>query len=194
MRRRHLLAIGAVAIATVAVAAQRPPKAAAAATGGGAAAPAGGFRFRGITGSEIALDEWRGQPVLVVNTASRCGFTGQYEGLQTVWERYRDRGLVVIGVPSNDFHQELATAEAVRDFCEMNFGIDFPMTAIKRVKGRDAHPFYVWAASAMGLAPRWNFHKYLIDSEGRLAASFPATVAPTDPAMIKAIERVLPTG
>lgn len=152
------------------------------------------FAFTDIDGDPMPLEGFAGKPMLIVNTASRCGFTHQYDGLQTVWERYRDRGLVVIGVPSNDFRQELSSNEAVRDFCEMNFGIDFPMTAITPVSGRQAHPFYAWASEVMGssLAPRWNFHKYLVDGSGRLVASFGTGIEPTAPKVIAAIERVLP--
>ncbi len=191
MRRRHLLAIGAVAIATVAVAAQRPPKAAAAATGGGAAAPAGGFRFRGITGSEIALDEWRGQPVLVVNTASRCGFTSQYEDMQALYDRFRARGLVVLAVPSDDFNQELGSDAEVAEFCEVNFGLDLPMAGITRVRGPEAHPFYLWLAREHRFAPRWNFNKVLIGPDGEMLGSWGSATRPTARAIVRAVEAAL---
>lgn len=146
--------------------------------------------FPGIGGETIDLGDWAGRPVLVVNTASRCGFTRQYDALQALYDRYREAGLVVLGVPSNSFRQELASAAAVRDFCEVNFGIDFPMTDILDVTGADAHPFYLWAAEA-GAAPRWNFHKILLDGEGEIVASFPGQVAPDAPRVIEAIEALL---
>jgi glutathione peroxidase len=149
------------------------------------------FVFREIGGDTIDLAAFRGRPVLVVNTASRCGFTRQYDALQALYDRYRDRGLVVLGVPSNSFRQELSSAAAVRDFCEVNFGIDFPMTDIVEVRGPGAHPFFAWAGE-QGAAPRWNFHKILLDGEGRIAASFPAQVPPDAPAIIAAVERLLP--
>jgi glutathione peroxidase len=152
------------------------------------------FSFTDIDGAPMPLAQFEGRPLLVVNTASRCGFTGQYDGLQTLWERYRDRGLVVIGVPSDDFRQELDSNAAVKDFCEMNYGIDFPMTGITSVKGARAHPFYAWAADVMGLAPRWNFHKYLVDGNGRLVASFATPVEPTSRQVTDAVEQVLARG
>jgi glutathione peroxidase len=153
------------------------------------------FAFPGLEGGALPLADFAGRPVLVVNTASRCGFTYQYEALQALYERYRDRGLVVLGVPSNDFGgQELASEAAVKDFCEVNFGIDFPMTAITRVRGADRHPFYAWAARALGAAqaPRWNFHKYLVGGDGRLAAAFGTGVEPTSARVTAAVEALLP--
>jgi glutathione peroxidase len=131
--------------------------------------------------------------VLVVNTASRCGFTYQYEQLQALWERHRDDGLVVLGVPSRDFRQELADEKAVKEFCSVNFAIDFPMTAITRVSGDGAHPFYAWAARQAG-APRWNFHKYLVAPDGRLAGAWGSGTEPTDPAISAAMRPFLATG
>ena len=155
------------------------------------AAPAADFRFDDIDGGTHALADWAGQPVLVVNTASRCGFTGQYEGLQTLWERYRDRGLVVLAVPSDDFRQELDSAEAVRDFCEANFGLTLPMTDITRVTGADAHPFYRWLADSHGFVPAWNFNKVLIGPEGAPVAFWGATVNPLSGPVRAAIEPLL---
>jgi len=161
----------------------------------GAAESAWDFDFVSIDGEAMPLAAYRGKAVMVVNTASRCGFTPQYEGLQSLWERYRDRGLVVIGVPSNDFGgQEPGTAEQIKAFCETTFGIDFPMTDKYPVTGADAHPFYRWAAATLGAdaTPRWNFHKYLIAPDGRLAAAIPTRVAPTDGPVIEAVEKILP--
>lgn len=150
------------------------------------------FTFRSIDGGEIALSSYAGKPVLVVNTASRCGFVGQFDGLQALQDRYGARGLTVLGVPSNSFRQELASEGAVKDFCEMNFGIDFPMTEIASVTGRDAHPFYAWARE-QGVSPNWNFYKILLDGEGRIAASFGTMVGPQSPKVTEAIEALLPS-
>ncbi|MEM9247577.1 MAG: glutathione peroxidase, partial [Pseudomonadota bacterium] len=106
-----------------------------------------GFTFPSIDGGTLALGDWLGRPVLVVNTASRCGFTRQYEALQALYDRYRADGLIVLAIPSNDFRQELATEAEVREFCEVTFGLDLPMTEITAVRGRDAHPFYQWLAA-----------------------------------------------
>jgi glutathione peroxidase len=127
----------------------------------------------------------------VVNTASRCGFSGQYEGLQALWDRYRDRGLTVLGVPSDSFRQELASAAAVKKFCEVNFSIDFPMAEITAVTGSAAHPFYAWAYR-QGAGPTWNFHKILIDGDGRIAGSFGPMTGPQSPKLVEAIEAALP--
>lgn len=153
------------------------------------------FSFPGIEGGDVALGDFAGRPVLVVNTASRCGFTYQYEALQSLYARYRDRGLVVLGVPSNDFGgQELATEAKVKEFCEVAFGVDFPLTEITKVRGPTAHPFYKWAADTLGAAkaPRWNFHKYLIAPDGRLLAAFGTKTEPLDDAVVGAIEPLLP--
>ena len=136
--------------------------AAAAVPGGALAATAHAFSFENIDGGTIDLSGFAGRPVLVVNTASRCGFTYQYDGLQALYDRYRDRGFVVLAVPSDDFGgQELDTEAEVKDFCEVNFALDIPMTGITTVRGRSAHPFYRWALRELGTAgqPRWNFHK-----------------------------------
>ncbi|MEO1292410.1 MAG: glutathione peroxidase [Pseudomonadota bacterium] len=150
-----------------------------------------GFDFTSIEGDPLPLSQFAGKAILVVNTASRCGFTYQYAGLQELWSAYRARGLVVLGVPSNDFRQELKSAEAVKEFCEVNFDIDFPMTDLVSVKGAAAHPFYRWAASLHG-APSWNFNKYLVDPEGQLIARFGSSTAPESATLIRAIETVLP--
>lgn len=155
------------------------------------------FAFAGIDGTPVRLADYAGQPVLVVNTASKCGYTYQYEGLQALQERYRDRGLVVVGVPSDDFGgQELDTDSAVKEFCEVNFNIDFPMSAITPVRGRSAHPFYVWARRELGenQAPRWNFHKYLVGPDGRLVAAFGTNVDPASPQISDRIEEILVQG
>ena len=158
------------------------------------AATAHEFSFPSINGGTLALSDYKGQVVLLVNTASKCGFTSQYKGLQSLWTRYRDAGLVVVGVPSDDFGgQELDSAGAVKAFCEMNYGIDFPMTDIIRVKGASAHPYYQWVASDYGglAVPRWNFHKHLIGPDGRLADWFVSTTGAESPKLKQAIEKAL---
>lgn len=151
-----------------------------------------GLRFPSIDGGELSLDKWAGRPILVVNTASRCGFTGQYDGLQALYDRYREQGLIVLAVPSDDFRQELSSAEAVKEFCEINFGLDLPMTDITHVRGRKAHPLFAWLREAHGYRPKWNFHKALISGEGRFIAGWASQVQPTAPAIVTAIEAVLP--
>lgn len=153
------------------------------------------FAFNSIDGAPLPLKQYRGQPLLVVNTASFCGFTPQYADLEAVWRRYRDRGLVVIGVPSNDFgQQEPGTAGEIKQFCETRYKIDFPLTEKQDVVGPDAHPFFRWIADELGEAgaPRWNFHKYLVGPDGMLAGAWPSAVRPTDPAVTGEIERLLP--
>lgn len=136
-----------------------------------------GFSFDSIDGGRIRLDEWRGTPVMVVNTASQCAFTPQYEALQALHEEFAGRAHV-LAVPSDDFGgQELDSEAEVKDFCDVNFGLTLPMTGITRVLGADAHPFYRWAA-AQGVVPRWNFHKILLDRDGRIAGDFPSMVRP----------------
>jgi glutathione peroxidase len=154
-----------------------------------------GFEFTAIDGGALPLAAWQGKPVLLVNTASFCGYTPQYAGLEALWRQYRDRGLVVLGVPSNDFGaQEPGTAGEITDFCQTNFQIDFPMTEKCRVIGGSAHPLYRWIAEALGegAAPRWNFHKYLIGPDGELAGAWPSSVSPTDPRITGEIEKLLP--
>jgi len=155
------------------------------------ALPSAAFEFPSIDGGTLDTASWEGQPVLVVNTASRCAFTRQYDGLQMLYDRYRDRGLVVLAVPSNDFRQELADAEAVKDFCEVNFGLDLPMTDITRVTGAAAHPFYAWVARETGFRPRWNFNKVLLAPDGTVAATWGSGTEPLSPEMTGRIEALL---
>ncbi|OAN67352.1 glutathione peroxidase [Seohaeicola saemankumensis] len=154
----------------------------------------GTFMFDSIDGGVLSLDDWRGQPVLVVNTASRCGYTGQYDELQALYDRYRDRGLVVLAVPSNDFRQELATDAEVAEFCEVNFGLDFPMTTITSVKGASAHPFYQWLSRTEGFVPGWNFNKVLIAPDGSVAGTFGSPVKPLSGRITSQIEAMLAKG
>ena len=158
-----------------------------------AAADVADVRFAGIAGGEIALADYAGRPVLVVNTASFCGFTGQYAGLQRVWERYRDAGLVVIGVPTDDFNQEPGDEADIKEFCEVNFDVDFPLTAKVATGGPERHPFFSEVAAALGerALPGWNFHKFLVGADGEVTASWPSHVRPESAAVIDAIEAEL---
>ena len=155
------------------------------------AASATDFRFEDIEGGALPLSRFAGQPMLVVNTASFCGFTRQYEGLQALHERLSPRGLVVLGVPSNDFGQESERAATIKDFCEATFGVAFPMAAPEHVRGPQAHPFFAWAAKEGGGPPRWNFHKYLVARDGRRVQGFPSAVEPDAPELTRAIEAAL---
>ena len=153
------------------------------------------FSFNAIDGGALPLSRYNGKAVLIVNTASRCGFTRQYEDLQYLWQRYQDRGLVVLGVPSNDFGgQEPGTESEIKAFCEVNFDVNFPLTEKAIVKGSGAHPFYQWAGESFGAMakPRWNFHKYLITPDGRLADWFSSITSPRSERLIRAVEAVLP--
>jgi glutathione peroxidase len=158
------------------------------------AATAFDHEFEAIEGGRLALEQWRGKVLLVVNTASFCGFTGQYSGLQKLWETYESRGLVVIGVPSNDFGEQEPNSECdILGFCKGAFNVTFPLTSKQVVAGDKAHPFYTWARNGLGAdsAPRWNFHKYLIGRDGKLVAGFGAQIEPLSPKMTAAIEAAL---
>jgi len=160
-----------------------------------AGASAFDFGFTDIDGGPMPLSQYRGKAVLVVNTASLCGFTPQYEGLQALWDAYRDRGLVVVGVPSNDFGgQEPGSSGEIKDFCATNYQVTFPLADKEVVSGEGAHPFYKWARAELGVlaAPKWNFHKYLIAPDGRLVDWFSTTTKPGSTKVIKAVEAVLP--
>ncbi|HLB06075.1 MAG TPA: glutathione peroxidase [Alphaproteobacteria bacterium] len=153
------------------------------------------FGFRTIDGAPLPLDRFAGKALLIVNTASECGFTPQYAGLVELWRRYRERGLVVLAVPSNDFGaQEPGEEHAIAAFCRTTYGVDFPLAAKERVSGKEAHPFYRWIAEEFGEAavPRWNFHKYLVAPDGELVEIFPSKVEPLDKALIEAVEATLP--
>ncbi|MFN3937072.1 MAG: glutathione peroxidase [Gemmobacter sp.] len=149
------------------------------------------FRFASIDGGDIDLADWAGRPVLVVNTASRCGFTRQFDDLQALYDRFRDRGLVVLAVPSGDFRQELATNAEVAAFCAVNFDLDLPMTEITRVRGPDAHPFYRWLEQTHGFVPAWNFNKVLLDGKGRMVGTWGSATRPTSGPLVRAIEPLL---
>ena len=161
----------------------------------GVAATAHDFAFVSIEGEPLPMAGFAGRPVLVVNTASMCGFTYQYAGLQRLWSTYRDRGLVVLGVPSNDFGgQEPGSAAQIKTFCEANFDVDFPLTDKVHVTGKESHPLFVWFREQLGAqaGPRWNFSKYLIAPNGSVVASWPSGVDPDAREITAAIERLLP--
>jgi len=141
--------------------------------------------------AESLCKRYAGKVLLVVNTASRCGFTPQYEGLDTLYDHYRNQGLVVVGFPSNDFAQELEEEQAIQNFCQRSYGVRFPMYEKIKVSGPDAHPFYRELAAQGGGPPEWNFYKYLIDRQGRVVARFPSQTRPNDPQLIEAIEKLL---
>jgi glutathione peroxidase len=184
--RRHVLILAAATVAGVA------PRSSRAAIGM-SRVTAYAFTFGGLDSGEILLSAHAGYPILVVNTASLCGYAPQYAGLETLWTRYRDKGLFVLGVPSNDFgNQEPGSAEDIGKTAHEEYHVSFPLTAKVAVKGPDAHPFYKWAALERPLeAPRWNFHKYLVSRDGRLRAGFTSAMQPTDPQIMAASEREL---
>jgi glutathione peroxidase len=151
------------------------------------------FSFPALEGGDIRLAEYSGRPLIVVNTASLCGYTPQYAGLQELWTEFRDRGLMMIGVPSNDFGgQEPGGMTEIKETARNQYGVTFPIAAKAVVKGPNAHPFYKWAADIRPRdVPHWNFHKYLIGRDGYIAEAFPETVEPSDTRVKTAIARAL---
>lgn len=152
---------------------------------------ADGFRFASIDGGDIDLADWRGKPVLVVNTASLCGFAGQFDGLQDLHETYGPKGALILAVPSNDFDQELASEAEVKEYCAMTFDITLPMTEITAVTGAGAHPFYAWVREETGFVPAWNFNKVLIAPDGSIAGTFGSTTRPDSRAIAGQIAAML---
>jgi glutathione peroxidase len=151
------------------------------------------FSFTGLDSGDIRLADHAGRPILIVNTASLCGYTPQYAGLQQLWTRYQPRGLLIIGVPSNDFGgQEPGSADDIKHTAHGGYKVSFPIAAKVQVKGPNPHPFYKWAATERPLeTPRWNFHKYLVGRDGYIAAAFPAAVEPMDARVINAVAKEL---
>ena len=151
------------------------------------------FSFPALAGGDIRLADYAGRPLMIVNTASLCGFTPQYAGLQQLWTEFGDRGLMILGVPSNDFGgQEPGGATEIAETAQHQYGVTFPIAAKVVVKGPNAHPFYKWAAELRPKdVPRWNFHKYLIGRDGGIAETFPETVEPLDTRVKTAIARLL---
>ena len=151
------------------------------------------FSIESISGEDIVLADYKDKVVLLVNTASQCGFTPQYAGLQKIYDRYKDDGFIVLGVPSDDFNQELSSDDDVKKFCEIRYGVNFPLTSIQKIKGESAHPLYKWISGNTSVIgqPRWNFHKYLISKEGQIVNWFSSMTSPTSDGLLKQIEQAL---
>tara|TARA_B110000902_G_C14012551_1_gene477042 strand:- start:165 stop:710 length:546 start_codon:yes stop_codon:yes gene_type:complete len=151
------------------------------------------FIFKSVEGNIIKISDYESKVLVVVNVASRCGFTNQYEDLQKLWTTYKDRGLVIIGVPSDNFRQEPGTNKEIKDFCETTFGIDFPITEKVDVIGDSAHPFFLWAKKnyGSGSIPKWNFHKIIIGRNGKVVDTFSSITNPSSKKFISSIEKEL---
>jgi len=151
------------------------------------------FTIESITGEKINFSEYKNKVVLIVNTASYCGFTKQYEELQELWDKYRSKGLVVLGIPSNSFNQEKKNNLEIKEFCEVNFNINFPLSTITEVKGNEAHDLFKWAKDNHGKSaiPKWNFHKILINKEGKVDDTFASFTKPMSKKLLNKIENIL---
>ena len=151
------------------------------------------YEFNGINGDLIKLSSYEGKVIVVVNVASRCGYTPQYEDLQTLWSEYENKNLVVLGVPTNNFRQEPGNNKEIKNFCETNFGITFPMTEKINVVGNNAHPFYKWARKDYGIGaiPKWNFHKIIIGKDGKVADTFSSITKPSSEKFKKVIKNLI---
>ena len=154
------------------------------------------FTLTGLDGKPMPLEQFKGHPVLLVNTASECGFTPQFDGLEKLWEAYKDKGLVVIGVPSNDFGgQEPGVGHEIANFCQKNYGVTFPLADKSVVSGAEAIPVYKWAGTQAGFLgkPNWNFHKYLFGKDGKFVDWFASTTEPQSEKIVAAVDKVLKT-
>ena len=151
------------------------------------------FKINSISGDVIDFKDFKGKAILIVNTASYCGFTKQYDDMQELWDKYRDKGLIVLGIPSNSFNQEKKNNNDVKEFCEVNFNINFPLTEITDVKGDNAHEIYKWAKANYGKSavPKWNFYKILVNKEGKIEDTYASLTKPTSNKIIKKIESLL---
>jgi len=151
------------------------------------------YKFNSIDGGDINLSDYKEKIIVIVNVASRCGYTPQYEALQNLYDDYKNKDLIVIGVPTNNFKQEPGTNEQIKDFCETNFGITFPMTEKINVIGKNSHPFYKWAKKDFGLGavPKWNFHKIIIGKNGKIEDTFASFTKPNSQKFIKLIEKLI---
>ena len=151
------------------------------------------LKIENISGEIIDFKDFKNKTILIVNTASYCGFTKQYADLQNLWEKYRSKGLIVLGIPSNSFNQEKKNSDEVKSFCEVNFDINFPLTAITEVKGKNAHEIFKWAKDNYGNSaiPKWNFHKILINKKGMIEDTFSSFTNPMSKKIIKKIEKIL---
>ncbi len=151
------------------------------------------YEFVGIDGNIIKLSDYKNKAIVIVNVASRCGYTSQYEDLQLLWSTYKSKNLVVIGVPTNNFRQEPGSNKEIKDFCETNFGISFPMTEKINVIGNNSHPFYKWARKSFGIGaiPKWNFHKIIIGRDGKVVETFSSITKPSSKKFLKVIEKLI---
>ena len=151
------------------------------------------FKINGISGKVLDLNQYKNKVVLMVNTASYCGFTKQYEDLQNLQDQYKSKGLIVLGIPSNSFNQEKKSNEEIKKFCEVNFNINFPLTTLTDVKGNNAHEIFKWAKENYGKSaiPKWNFHKILINKQGKIESTFSSFTNPQSNKIIKKIEEIL---
>jgi glutathione peroxidase len=151
------------------------------------------FKFNSVDGDIINIDKYKDKVIVVVNVASRCGFTNQYEDLQKLWTDYKNKGLIIIGVPSDNFKQEPGSNKEIKDFCETTFGIDFPITEKTNVIGKDAHPFYLWARKNYGKSaiPKWNFHKIIIGKNGKVVNTFSSITNPSAQRFVNVIKEEL---
>ena len=151
------------------------------------------FSIESITGETINFDEYKNKVVLIVNTASYCGFTKQYDELQELWDLYKSKGLIVLGIPSNSFNQEKTNNADIKEFCEVNFNINFPLSTITEVKGENAHEIFKWAKVNYGKSavPKWNFYKILINKDGKVEDTFASFTKPMSKKLIKIIEKIL---
>ena len=149
------------------------------------------FSFESIDGGTLNLRDFNGKAILVTNTASRCGFTNQYADLEQLHNSYKQKGLVVIAVPSNDFNQELSSNSKVKEFCDVSFGLTIPMTEVTSIRGKQAHPFFRWLKREHGFQPKWNFYKVLLDKNGRFHSSYNSFTKPNSPSLLKVVDEVL---
>ena len=152
------------------------------------------FTFKELDGGNLKLSEYKDKVMVVINVASKCGFTNQYEDMQKIWRKYESRGLIMLGVPSNNFgSQEPGTNEEIKIFCEAKFGVSFQMTEKVNVEGKDAHPFYIWAKDNHGKSaiPKWNFHKIIIGKDGKIAETFTSITNPSSKKFIETLENLL---
>ena len=152
------------------------------------------FQFKNLDGDPLNLSDYKGKVIVAINVASQCGFTRQYEDMQNIWEKYQSKGIIILGIPSNDFgKQEPGNNKDIKNFCESKFGISFPMTEKVSVKGSNAHPFYIWAKKNHGMSaiPKWNFHKIIINREGKVDQTFSSITKPSSEKFIKVLENLI---
>ena len=149
------------------------------------------YTFTDIDGKNFPLSQFKGKPLLIFNSASKCGFTSQYSGIQKIHEDYKNKGLVVIGVPSDNFNQEPGSEEDIKKFCMVNFNITFDLTKKNNVVGSEVHPFFEWLDKNYNAKPKWNFYKFVINKDGKLENHFPSTIAPSSNKLISVLDKVI---